>query len=212
MKQGISQMMNNCLSICWVDKSYIIHEDFIGMVHVLRSTVDSLTVAIKDVLICCILPLSNCRRQAYDGASNMMGHLLGIATQIRNSEPTAIKVHCFAHCFNLCLQDVARKCQSIRATLDLAMETSQLILYSPKRSFVFDQCENNLNPQHTGVCPLCPTRWMVRTSVIDAILKNYPALLESLETINVDHMMTMDVQLEEFYHYCNIFLAYIFHI
>ena len=159
------------LSICWVDKSYIIHEDFIGMVHVLRTTADSLTAAIKDVLIRCILSLSNCRGQAYDGASNMMGHLHGVATQTRNSKSTAIKVHCFAHCLNLCLQDVARKCQLIRDALDLAMEISQLILYSPKRSLVFNQCKNDLNPQQTGLRPLCPTRWMVRTSAIGAILK-----------------------------------------
>ena len=59
-----------------VDESYLIHEDFIGLVHVLhvlQTTADSLTAAIKDVLVRCILPLSNYRGQAY--ASNMMGHL-----------------------------------------------------------------------------------------------------------------------------------------
>ena len=85
------------VSIRWVDESYTIHEDFIGLVHVLQTTADSLTSAIKDVLIRCILPLSNCRGQAYDGASKMHG----VATQILAIEPTAIKVHCFAHCLNL---------------------------------------------------------------------------------------------------------------
>ena len=174
------------LSIRWVDKSYLIHEDFIGLVHVLQTTADSLTAAIKDVLIRCILPLSNCRGQAYDGASNMMGHLRGVATQIMTSEPTAIKVHCFAHCLNLCLQDVTRNCQPIKAALDLTTEISQLIMRSPKRSLVFDQCKNDLSPQHTGLRPLCPTRWTVRTCAIDAILKNYSALLEALEIINAE--------------------------
>ena len=50
------------------------------MVHVLHTTTDSLTAATKDVLIRCILLLGNCRGQAYDGASNMMGHLHGITT------------------------------------------------------------------------------------------------------------------------------------
>ena len=174
------------LTIRWVDKSYKIHEDFIGLVHVLRTTADSLTLAIKDVLIRCILPLSNCRGQAYDGASNMMGHLHGVATQILAIEPRAIKVHCFAHCLNLCLQDATRKCQPIKAALDLAMEISQLIIYSPKRSLVFEQCKNDLTPDRKGLRPLCPTRWTVRTSAIDAILKNYQALLEALETINAE--------------------------
>ena len=58
----------------------MIHEDFIEMVHVLQTTTDSLTAATKDVLFRCILLLLNCREQAYDGASNMMGHLHGITT------------------------------------------------------------------------------------------------------------------------------------
>ena len=156
------------LSIRWVDKSYLIHEDFIGLVHVLQTAADSLTAAIKDVLIRCILPLSYCRGQAYDGASNMMGHLCGVATQIMTSEPTVIKVHCFAHCLNLYLQDVTRNCQPIKAALDLTTDISQL-MHSPKRSLVFDQCKNDLSPQHTGLRPLCPTRWTVRTCAIDAI-------------------------------------------
>ena len=35
----------------------------------------------------------------------------------------------------------------------------------------------------TGIRPLCPARWTVRTAAIDAILRNYSALLETLETI-----------------------------
>lgn len=92
----------------------------------------TLTAAIKDGLVCCILPLSNCQGQAYDGASNMMGHLRKVATTLQNEQLSAIQVHCLAHCLNLCLQDVARKCQPIRIALDVTMELSKLILYSPK--------------------------------------------------------------------------------
>ena len=46
--------------------------------------------------------------------------------------------------------------------------------------------QNNLTPQCVGFRLLCPTRWTVRTSSIDAVLKNYPALLKALETINVE--------------------------
>ena len=50
-----------------------------------------------------------------------------------NSEyPAALRVHCFAHCLNLCLQDAAKKCKPIKAALDNVMELSQLIRYSPK--------------------------------------------------------------------------------
>ena len=116
----------------------------------------------------------------------MMGYLNGVAAQILSNEPRAIKVHCFAHCLNLCLQDVTRNCQPIKAALDVVMEISHLIMNSPKRSLVFEQCKTEITPQCTGLRPLCPTRWTVRTSAIDAVLKNYPTLLETLETINTE--------------------------
>ena len=160
--------------IRWVDADYVIHEDFIGMVHVPDTTASTLTAIIKYVLIRCVLPLDNCRGQAYDGASNMMGHLTGVATQIQNEYPAALRVHCFAHCLNLCLQDAAKKCKPIRTALDNVMELSQLIRYSPKCTVVFQQCKQELSIGGVGLRPLCPTRWTVWTGAIDAVLKNYP--------------------------------------
>ena len=97
-----------------------------------RTTADTLTAAIKDVLICCSLPLAQYRGQGYDGASNMMDHLCGVATQIQAEETTAISIHCLAHSLNLCLQDAAKKCLPVRNAFDIVMEISKLIRYSPK--------------------------------------------------------------------------------
>ena len=43
----------------------------------------------------------------YDGCSEMIGHFTG-ATQLRQIEPTALQVHCFAHSQKHCLQDAAK--------------------------------------------------------------------------------------------------------
>ena len=94
--------ITNCeqlsISIRWVTENYVIHEDFIGLVHVPRLTSSVLTEALKDILIWCSLPLPECRGQAYDGAANMMGHIQGVATQLQTEENSAIALHCFAHC------------------------------------------------------------------------------------------------------------------
>ena len=180
----VSNQEQLSLSVRWVDRDYVINEDFIGLVHVPDITAATLTTAIKDVLIRCSLPLSQCRGQAYDGAANMMGHLRGVAKQIQSVEELAIPIHCLAHCLNLCLQDVAKKCVCIRDALDLVFEICQLIKYSPKRSLVFQQCKEDLSIGGTGLKPLCPTRWTVRSVALDAILRNYPALLEAFERIS----------------------------
>ena len=48
----------------------------------LTALVLSLVQAIKDTLIRLNLPISDCRGQCYDGASNMSGCKNGVATQI----------------------------------------------------------------------------------------------------------------------------------
>ena len=85
-----------------------------------------------------------------------MGHLNGVATQIRKEEPRAISVHCLAHCLNLCLQDVAKNASPVRNALDVVLEISKLIQYSPKRTVIFQQCKQDLSLTGTGLRPLCP--------------------------------------------------------
>ena len=144
--KDVSNQEQLVVTIRWVDKMYDVHEDVIGMVNVVSTTADSITVTIKRVLENCNLSLSNCRGQAYDGAANMMGCLKGVAEQLKILQPLAVKVHCLAHCLNLCLQDATRKCQFVRDALDVTMELSKLILNSPKRFHLFQQCKQDLSP------------------------------------------------------------------
>ena len=82
---------------------------------------------LKDLLICCGLSVSLCSGQAYDGASTMQGIRKGIATQIRSENPAALPVHCFAHSFNLCLQDAGRQITVLRDALDTVREIGKLL-------------------------------------------------------------------------------------
>ena len=74
-----------------------------------------------------MLPLSMCRGQAYDGAANMQGRRKGVATQIKEENPAALSVHCFAHSLNLCLQDDGRHITLLRDCLDTVKKISKLI-------------------------------------------------------------------------------------
>ena len=49
---------------------------------------------------------------------------------------------------------------------------------------MFEQCQQDLSIPGTSLRLLCPPRWTVRTAAIDAVLRNYPVLLEALETIS----------------------------
>ena len=77
----------------------------------------------------------------------MNGHINGVKTQILKEVPAAYPVHCFAHCINLCLQDVGRKIKSIRDALDLAQDIGKLITYSPKQFGLFAEKKGEFSPE-----------------------------------------------------------------
>lgn len=56
------------------------------------------------------LDLELCVGQAYDGASNMSGHIRGAAKLIQDKYPRAIYQHCQSHALNLALM---KSCTSI---------------------------------------------------------------------------------------------------
>ena len=155
----------------------------IGLCRVPDTKAETLFKVLKDLLIRCNLPLALCRGQAYDGAANMQGRKSGVAARVLKEEPAALPVHCLAHSLNLCLQDAAKQIVSLRDAIELCREIYKLIELSPKRSFLFS---SNLSAKGCGTSlkPLCPTRWTVRTAAIDAILKDYVVLMETLEDIH----------------------------
>ena len=176
------------LSIRWVADNYDIHEDPLGLYRVPDTKAETLFTIIKDLLIRCNLPVALCRGQAYDGAANMQGRRSGVATRFLEEQPAAIPVHCCAHSLNLCLQDAGRKLTCLRDALELCREIINLIRFSPKRLHLFS---SNLQASGSGTTlkPLSPTRWTARTAAIDAILKNYILLMETLEEV---HLTTHD--------------------
>ena len=173
------------ISIRWVGEHFVVNEDPIGMVAVPDTTGETLFRVVKDSLIRMNLAIKNCRGQAYDGASNMQGNFKGVATRIQQEVPSAIHVHCLAHCLNLCLQDVTRLCKPVREALNLVNDILKLIKASPKRSKLFDEVRSMHDSGETpNLRKLCPTRWTMRTASFDSVIKNYTILLDTLQEIN----------------------------
>lgn len=187
----ISHNEHLSISIRWVENSYGIHEDNIGLIQLPDTKAQTLFSVIKDVLIRCSLPLSQCRGQAFDGASNMSGIHNGVQALIKREERRAVYVHCLAHSLNLCVQEVAKKCITVRDIMDFIFELVQLIKFSPKRSHLFESLRKDVVINGGESTPrlrtLCPTRWTVRHSSINAILLNYEILQATLAKIREGH-------------------------
>lgn len=108
--RDVSEAEQFALSLCWVDSDYVIYEDFVGLIEVDQTDAKTLMETLRLALIALNVPLENCHGQAFDGASNMAGHLNGIAARFIQEVPKAHYIHCLAHSLNLSLQDCARTC------------------------------------------------------------------------------------------------------
>ena len=172
------------LSIRYVDDDYTISEDSVGLFHLPNTSASTLHLVLTDMLLRCNLPLSLCRGQAYDGAAAMQGKRKGLATLIRNEVPAALPVHCLAHSLNLCLQDVGRQNHLLRDAMDIVREIVGLIKRSPKRTHLFNEKLMQSEGPKCGIKPLCPTRWTVRTEAMDAVIKQYSVIMDTMEEVN----------------------------
>ena len=181
--RDVSNREQVVVTLRWVSEEYEICEDFFGLIQVDCTTAEQIFLSLKAYLISLGIPFTNCRGQAYDGASNFQGHISGVAKRFQDENPSAISVHCLAHCINLCVQDIARKNKCVKDALNFAMEVIQLIKYSPKRQVVFEsvQRQQQEGSLASGIRTLCPTRWTVRAGAMQAILDNYETVRVTME-------------------------------
>ena len=123
------------------------------------------------------MQLTDCRGQCYDGASNMAGSRNGVATQLAQEESRALYLHCFGHALNLAVGDTLKGSKLCQDALEVAVEVTKLIKYSPKRNAMLDMIR--ADDEHStggGIRTFCPTRWTVRGDAIESILNNHSSL------------------------------------
>jgi len=82
----------------------------------------------------------------------------------------------------LCLQDAAKKIKLLCDALENVREIVKLINFSPKRKHLLSM--KLCNDEGVTLNPLCPTRWTVRTGAINAVLKDYTILMDTMEEVS----------------------------
>ena len=207
------------LSIRWVDSAYDIHEECIGLIQLPNTKAETIYCTIRDILIRCSLPITHCRGQAFDGASNMSGIRNGVQALVKKEASKALYVHCLAHSLNLCLKDVTNTCDLLRNIMSFIHDLVQLIKFSPKRLTIFDGLRKEVNVNQgdatSSLRNLCPTRWTVRHSSIESILTNYEILQTTLEEAQKGHddyaakASGLLIRMEKFETYFSLRLGYL---
>ena len=197
------------LTVClrWVDRSILVHEDFLGMYSLSGhgQSAEVITKCLKDVLIRCQLSFADLHGQGYDGASTMSGAISGVAQRMKEFCPNAHFTHCLAHCLNLAMSDSAKTVSLMQIALDVVHQLVPFIRNSCKRTDLFHDVQQESSEQFSAVAdtftspsstiqrspsislrPLCPTRWTVTASAINSVVCNYEHLMQTLDRIQAD--------------------------
>lgn len=170
-----------------VNENFDICEDFLGFYAAPNTEAKTLFDIVKDILARFGLSLDNLRGQCYDGAAQMKGRFKGLQTRIKEIQPQALYVHCAAHSLSLAVEDSLRQLSCMRDIMNLAKDLINTIRESPKRMDIFKTILGNdkTGPtRRTGLRPLCPTRWTMRASSLNQILKKYSSLIECFDLLS----------------------------
>ena len=81
----------------WMDDSFELHEDSIGLLEIESISAATTVHVIQDTMIRLTLSFTKVKGQCYDGDACISGHREGVATQTCKEEPRAIYTHCYGH-------------------------------------------------------------------------------------------------------------------
>jgi hypothetical protein len=123
--------------------------------------------------------------QGYDGAAAMSGAKNGVQKHIADKCPSALYVHCAAHCLNLCLAKAA-DVRDIRAAVTLMNSVAVFFRDSNKRLLNLQMWIDVKCPEsgRTRLKKQCTTRWVERQEAVLVFRELYPAVLSSLEDMS----------------------------
>lgn len=165
-----------------------VREQFLGFIHA-KSTKGT---EICDLLVNFLrehnISIADMRAQGYDDASNMSGRHNGVQALVRNHTPSAVYVHCKAHCLNLAIVHACKEqCVHVRTMMGTVQEVGFAFHYSAKRMEAFlDELSGNaavkeaLN-RKTKIAKLGETRWISRSDALTTFKNAFPVVVDSLE-------------------------------
>ncbi|KAJ1289491.1 hypothetical protein BS78_02G168100 [Paspalum vaginatum] len=116
--RDISFKEQMAIIVRYVNKKGQLVERFLGIKHVKLTTSEALNRAMMEVLSAHGLTIAKIQGQWYDGASNMRGEFNGVQKLIRDENPYAFYIHCFAHQLQLVVVSVSKCCSSMEDFFD----------------------------------------------------------------------------------------------
>ncbi|KAJ3697985.1 hypothetical protein LUZ61_001690 [Rhynchospora tenuis] len=176
-------------------------ERFVGIQHIERCTAVALKEALVGMLCSHKLSISILRGQGYDGASNMRGEFNGVQKLIRDENPYAFYVHCFAHQLQLVVVTVSTSTPAIADFFNYVPLIINTVgascmrkdaLLARQHDLLLEKVENGeiltgrgLN-QESSLARPGDTRWGSHLKTLLRILVMWEAIIDVLEIVKKD--------------------------
>ncbi|CAF1525372.1 unnamed protein product, partial [Rotaria sordida] len=167
------------------DYSNIVKDYFLGFLPLQEFDAPALAIRIVQFLNELNIPLQTCISLCFDGASVMSGCHAGLHVVLKEHMPHGIYIHCSAHRLNLVINGT---CQVVYYILDYFSILSNIYSFfteSGVTNTYFKKAQQELNLNQSSTLKLWGlTRWDSRWKSIDAIINNYPAIINALSDIS----------------------------
>ena len=129
------------------------------------------------------IPLSNCRGQSYDNASNMSGRYTGLQARIRELNEFAIYIPCAGHSLNLVGVKAAECGTQIVSIFDFVQCLYSVFSASTHR---WNVLTSSLGKNHIVVKCLSDTRWSAHFDAVTALRGGFEKIQDALDALAVD--------------------------
>lgn len=113
----------------------------------------------------------------------MSGSVRGVQARFREKHPEAVYVHCYAHDLNLVL---CHTCKAIPEASDFFYLLENLYSFYSVSIVNHDQfaaIQKELHIEQGELAQISNTRWSCQLRSVNALLKNFPAVMKSLQMI-----------------------------
>lgn len=149
-----------------------IQEYFLDFVNVNSTTGLNLSEILIEQLELYNINIGDCRGQAYDNGSNMVGKYQGVQARISNINPRAFFTPCAAHSLNLVLCDAAQNSPRAISFFGTVRRVNTLFSASTNRwSIIQKHCKLFTVKQWSD------TRWESRLNSVKALRLQFPRII-----------------------------------
>ncbi|XP_008186326.1 zinc finger MYM-type protein 1-like [Acyrthosiphon pisum] len=121
----------------------------------------------------------NCRGQAYDNGSNMVGKYQGVQTRVTNQNPRAFFTPCASHNLNLVLRDAAKNSSRASTFFGTVQRIYTIFSASTSRWDIFKQFCSIFTVKKWS-----ETRWESRVNSVKALRFQLSNIIEALEEVS----------------------------